>query len=146
ITGFSAAIYSAIRFLKATSRARIALGLGAIALGGTALSLVQIWSGVQEWGEMVRGPGLTYEAASAFSFVPENFFTFITPTFLGDLVQTDYWGRWHLWEMCFFVGVCGLILAMASLFWSKSHLRGPFAVMIIVILILALGKYTPLFR
>jgi hypothetical protein len=80
------------------------------------------------------------------SFAPENFLTLVAPGFFGDLVTVPYWGRWYLWEMCLFIGVSGLALAVYGAVCGERKLRRALVPLVAVMLVLALGSYTPLFR
>src|SRR5262249_19743966 len=100
---------------------------------------------MQEAQEMVRSGGVSIDFASSFSFPPENFLTLLTPDFFGDAKTLQYWGRGFLWEMCPFVGISGLALAAIGAFWCRLQVRRFALVMVVLLVVLALGNYTPLF-
>ena len=81
-----------------------------------------------------------------FSYPPENFITLLTPNFFGDNISFPYWGRCYLWEMSLFLGVTGLILAVYGGVYSSKNIRRFSLIMIVLLLLLALGSHTPLFR
>jgi hypothetical protein len=82
---------------------------------GTALSAVQILTGIDAARESVRAGGVPFSFAAMFSLPPENFITLAVPYFFGDLIKIPYWGRAYLWEMNLFISINGLILAAYGL-------------------------------
>jgi len=146
-TAVAAAIYCALCLVKAERRARIALGLAATCAGAAAIAAVQLWTGIEASGESVRhAGGVPYSFASMFSFPPENFLTLLAPGFFGDVKHFDYWGRCYLWEMCLFIGVTGLLLAIYGAAAGDRARRRFSVTMTLLLLLLALGAHTPLFR
>jgi hypothetical protein len=141
-----AAFYCLLQITTASQRAKTLLAFTAMALGGAALSAIQLLTGIAEASEKSRGAGLPFEFASSFSFPPENLLTLLAPDFFGDMKEFAYWGRWRLWEMSLFLSVTGLTLAIYGAIWGERRQRRFSALMILVTLILALGAYTPLFK
>jgi hypothetical protein len=88
---------------------------------------------------------MTYEFASTFSFPPENFLTLVAPWCFGDMQQIPYWGRWYLTEVSLFVSVMGLALAVYGMARGRPATRRFSITMLIIVLVLAMGGYTPLF-
>lgn len=144
-TAIAAGIYSALCLIKSNQRSRVIISLTVICLGSLLLSAVQILSGIAASSESVRSAGLPYSFAARFSFPPENIMTLFVPNFFGDMVHMNYWGRWHLFEMSLFIGITGLALAIYGLFYGERQTRRFSLAMVIVLFILALGSYTPLF-
>ena len=145
-TGVAAVIYLLLRLYGSAHRWQIAAGFTAMYMGGACLSAVQLLSGMEAASVGVRSGGLPYAFAAMFSFPPENFLTLLTPGVLGDLSSFPYWGRWYLWETCLFVGVTGLVLSVCGGIWGDRKLRCFSVTMVAVLLVLALGTYTPLHR
>ena len=145
-TGIAAAIYCALCWFQAPARTRFAFGLAGIVLGGVALSAVQLFASLQEWGELLRSHGVPFKFAAMFSFPPENFLTLLAPHLFGDLKTVSYWGRYYLWEMSLFISLTGLIMGMVGVVWGGSLGRRFSAIMVLLLLLLALGSHTPLFR
>lgn len=112
---------------------------------GAALSAVQILTGIDAAQESVRSGGVSFSFASMFSFPPENFLTLIAPYFFGDLINSPYWGRAYLWEMNIFISINALILAIYALMKGGRQTRC-LAVVTLILVVLALGVHTPLFR
>jgi len=146
--GVGAALYSGFQLLCAQQRMKTILGLAAIALGGMALSAVQLFTGMQESGESVRSVGMSYEFAASYSFPPENFLTLLMPWFFGNMREMDlpYWGRWFITETSLFVSVMGFVLALYGGLFAKAAVRRYSRIMLIATVWLALGGYTPLFH
>ena len=143
--GVAAGVYSVLQVVRARQRGRVLLGLGAIALGGAALSAVQLFTGLQEGGETMRSVGMSYDFAGSYSFPPENFLTLVTPWFFGDMKSVPYWGRWYLTETSLFVSVMGLVMAVYGMAHGKPAARRFSITMLAVTLALAMGRYTPAF-
>ena len=143
--GVAAGIYSMLNLLRARDRGRILLGLAAIAVGGACLAAVQLFTGLQEGRESVRSLGTSYGFASSFSFPPENLLTLVAPWCFGDMQQTPYWGRWYLTEVSLFVSVMGLLLAVQGMARGRPATRRFSVTMLLVVVLLAMGCYTPLF-
>ena len=145
-TAVAAAVYSGFCLIKAERRLKSVLGLLAICAGAFSLGAAQILTGMDASSESVRKGGVPFEFASMFSYPPENFITLLTPNFFGDNISFPYWGRCYLWEMSLFLGVTGLILAVYGGVYSSKNIRRFSLIMIVLLLLLALGSHTPLFR
>jgi hypothetical protein len=129
------------------SRQRIAVLLGFFGMyaAAAALGAVQLLTSFQASSESIRAGGLTYGFAALFSFPPENFLTLLAPGFFGDAVSFPYWGRWCWWEACLFIGVAGLMLAVYGAVYGRRESRRALILLLAVMLVLALGAYSPLF-
>lgn len=144
-TGVAAALYGATKLWRDPQRGRMALGLVLIPVLGAALSAVQLFEGLHASAESLRGRGTTPEFAGSFSFPPENLLTALSPGLFGNLTAQPYWGRGFLWEMCPFVGVGGLVLAIYALFAARRRETWVCVGLGATLFALALGHYTPLF-
>ncbi len=112
---------------------------------GALLGAAQLLPGLAATGEAVRSGGVAYEFSAMFSVPPENFLTLFAPWVMGDMTSVPYWGRCYLWEMCFFVGTGGLLLASFGLAKrSEKHDSLRLAVVLVVSGLLALGAHTPI--
>jgi len=145
-TAVAAGLMVAFRMVNTPHRWKVLLGFCAMYAGAAALGALQILLGAHASSESVRSSGLSYEFASMVSFSPENFLTLLAPGFFGDMVTVPYWGRWYLWEMCLFIGVSGLALAVYGAICGKRGTRGVLVSLVVIMLVLALGSNTPLFR
>ncbi len=143
-TAIAAGLYTLLRLIKAPRRASLLVGLGSMYLGAAALTAVQLLAGLQAAGESVRGSGTPYSFAAMLSFAPENFLTLLVPSLFGSI--STYWGRWYLWEMSLFISVTGLVLALYGAVRGSRDMRLFSGSMVLILSVLALGAYTPLFR
>jgi hypothetical protein len=141
--GVAAAIYSALCLATAANRTRILAGLAAMCAVGAAIAAVQLLSGIETTAESFRGGhGVSYDFASVFWLPPENFLTLLAPKFFGPVSR--YWGRWILlWEMCLFIGVTGLLLAIYGAIAGERTKRRFSLAMVLALLVLALGAWLP---
>lgn len=144
-TAVTAAIYSGFCIIKATQRTRIILSIIGMYAGALTLTAVQVLTGIQAAGESVRTGGVSYAFAAMFSFPPENFLTLLVPILFGDNASLAYWGRCYLWEMSLFLSATGFALAIYGAIYGKQNVRRFSITMILILSLLALGAYTPLF-
>jgi len=116
-----------------------------IYITGFLLSAIQLLPAFELTKLSVRHT-LSYEWVGHFSFPPENFITLFIPEFFGNLVKTPYWGRYLLWEMSLYVGILPLILCALASFYNRNKFTKTFLIMALISFLLALGKFTPLFK
>lgn len=145
-TAVAAGIYTLLRLPQRGRWWQVLLGTSAMYTGAALLCAVQLLTGLQATSESVRAGGISYAMASMLSFPLENFVTLLAPGFLGDMISFPYWGRWYLWEMCLFMSVTGLVLAIYGALSGDRKTRCFSVTMVAVLLILALGSYSPLFK
>ena len=143
--GVAAGVYCVLQVVRAPHRGKVILGMAAIALGGAALSAVQLLTGLQEGGEAMRSIGMPYNFAASFSFPPENFLTLVAPWFFGDMKGVPYWGRWYITETSLFVSVTGMVMAVYGMAHGKPAVRRFSILMLVIMLVLAMGCSTPLY-
>ncbi len=123
---------------------RLAICLFAIASGGLAIAAAQFLTGISAASGSIRGGALPREVAAMFSLPPMNLLTLIAPDFFGGAHST-YWGKWYWWEMTLFTGVVGVLLAIVGMVGGRIKARWAMLGTIAMTLLLAFGKYTPLF-
>ncbi len=128
------------------NRLQILFCLIAIGIGAALLTSVQLLTGMQEAQEGLRSSGLSYQHASTFSFPPENFLTLIAPWLFGDMQTVPYWGRCFLFEMCAFMSLSALVLAIFSIVCDRGATHWKAVVMVAISVLIALGSRTPLFH
>jgi len=145
-TAVAAGLVLAFGLIHTPQRLKAIGGFLAMYAGAAALGAFQLLLGFQAASESVRSRGVSYEFASTFSFAPENLLTLLAPGFFGDMVTMPYWGRWYLWEMCLFIGVCGLALAVCGAICGTRKSRRSLVPLVVILLVLALGSNTPLFK
>ena len=145
-TAVAAVVYSFLRMARTPAPKKTVAGLAAIFAGAAGLAAVQLLAGMDAASQSVRGQGVPYQFAAMFSFPPENLLTLVAPNFFGDGVGNKYWGRCYLWEMSLFMGVAGLVLAVFGVIRGERRLRLFSLPLALILLLLALGSHTPLFK
>jgi len=147
-TAVAAFLYCGFCLARTEKRAALAAGVAAIYVGAAALAAVQLLTGLQASAESVRAGRVPYDFAASFSLAPQQFITFLAPSFFGGATARsyDYWGAGYPWEMVMFVGVAGLALAVYGALRGDPRAQRFSAAMVLLLLLLALGRYTPLFR
>jgi len=145
-TAMAAVVYVCFRIVRSQGRLVVVAGLTTIFSGAAALTAVQLLTGMDASSWSARGHGIPFEFAAMFSFPPENLLTLVVPTFFGDMVNIPYWGRCYLWEMSLFMGIAGLVLGIIGSIRGDCRLRLFSVPMVLILLLLALGSHTPLFR
>lgn len=151
---FQACFYTAIAagllvlfgLIESSHRITVLLGFLAMYVGAAAVGAVQLFTSYQAASESIRAGGVTYEFASMFSLAPENLLTLVAPGVFGNGINLPYWGRWYWWEMCPFIGVSGLALAVYGAVCARRELRRWLVPLLAIMLVLALGANTPLFK
>jgi hypothetical protein len=141
--GVAAGIYSVLNLARARERGKVMLGLAGMVVGGIALSAIQLFTSLDEGPETMRSLGMSYDFASSFSFPPENFLTLVAPWCFGDGKHIAYWGRWYMTDDSLFVSVTGLALAVYGMTRGARRFSTS---MLVVVLVLAMGGYTPVFH
>jgi hypothetical protein len=139
-------IYLVLRLPRTEGRllkvaACVATGLWAFAIGALAFvpALVQA-------GESIRsGTGVGINFASSFSLPPLNLLTCAVPGLLGDRLTFYYIGRWYFWEASIYIGATATALAVYGACCGRRPGRRTAIAMTGILLLLALGGYTPLF-
>lgn len=144
-TAVVAAIYASARLRGAPRRRQAVAGFVLIYVAGAALSAAQLLTGLQATAESARSH-LSPATAGTQSWAPESLLTAVMPGFFGDMNPTVYWGRWYLWEQSIYVGVAATALALYGLGRETAAMRRGAVAAAAVTLLLALGRYTPLFH
>jgi len=144
-TLIAAGLYCSIDWVKAQHRGWLLAGWSSMLMAAFALAAIQILPGLAMTGESVRSQN-NYAFATQCSFPPENFITLLAPCFLGDDIHLPYWGRWYIWEMCLFIGVIGLVLAIYGMLRGPKEQRRLLWLLILILLLLALGSNTPFYK
>ncbi len=144
--GVAAVPYSLLRLAGTGSWARKTLLLAAIPLFATGITAFQLAAMLQAKAGTLREGKLAYEYAAMFSLPPENLLTFLNPFPWGGAGGEGYWGRWLLWETQLFFGITGIVMALLALGRKTDRGRWYHFGLIVLLLVLALGDHTPLFR
>jgi hypothetical protein len=145
-TAVAAGLFLFSELIGSQHRVMVLLGFLGMYAGAAVLGAVQLLTSFQAASESIRSSGVTYDFASMVSFAPENLLTVLVPRFFGNGIGAPYWGRWYPWEMCLFIGVSGLALAVYGAVRGKRELRRGLILLLAITLVLALGANTPLFK
>jgi hypothetical protein len=119
---------------------------------GAGLAAVQLLPTAELAIQSQRLAGMDYDLATTYSLWPWRLITLAAPDFFGNPGQGDYWGYATYWEDIGYVGVLPLLLAAEAVLSRKrgretarASLVRFWAVCVVVTLVLALGKNTPVF-
>jgi hypothetical protein len=145
-TAVAAGLLMLVGLIDSRQRAMVLLGFFGMYAGAAAVGAVQLLTSFQAASESIRSGGVSYDFASMVSFAPENLLTLLAPGFFGNDISLPYWGRWYWWEMCLFIGVSGLALAVYGAVRGKRGLRRGLVPLLAITVVLALGANTPLFK
>jgi hypothetical protein len=145
-TALAAGLLLLLGLIGSRQRTTVLLGFFGMYLGAAALGAIQLLTSLQAASESIRSGGVTYGFASMVSFAPENLLTLLAPGFFGNEINLPYWGRWYRWEMCLFIGVTGLALAVYGAARGKRELQRGLIPLLVIMVVLALGANTPLFK
>jgi len=118
-------------------------------LAGTLLSAAA-WLPFYEFNKLsaIRSAGASYEYASKDSLPFRHLFTFLMPFLYGDpTTPQGFWGsRTGYHEICGFLGIGTLLLAMIGLLAPRFERKWFWAGVALLCLLLALGANTPLYK
>lgn len=110
-----------------------------------------------EWSKTSeRAGGMAYEDGMSWSMPPEELVTYIIPGFFGlsrreshyNPIKIDvyYWGRMWFAQATDYLGIFPLILSGIALAYKRNKYTWLFASMAVLTQVMALGKYTPVYR
>jgi len=141
------AAFDGAKLDRPTAVRRLALALGAIAVGG-AIGAIQ-YIPVQEYVPFSpRAGGKGWEHAVSYSLPPEELLNTYLPQFTGILDR--YWGRNGIHFHSEYMGAVVLMLAGIGLGWSGSRGGRRFTWFwlgtLVVALLWAMGGYTPFYH
>ena len=154
-TGITLGLYALCRFISSRHRLYMAGCLIAMGIAGVGISAIQLLPGLAAAKENVRIGGLPYDMAAQFSVGPEQWMTFIAPYVYGHLhsasgasgaTNSFYLGYGYLWELSFFVGITGLLLACVGLARTNRANRITCIVIIALLCAISAGRFLPLHR
>jgi hypothetical protein len=111
-----------------------------------ALAAVQLLPGFAATAESVRQGKVSWGYATQFFLPVENLLSFFVPNFF-EYPLHYYWGRWYPSELSAFLGASGVLLAgLGALAGARRRAVGRDLGVAALLLLLALGSETPLFR
>lgn len=118
---------------------------GFAAFIGVLIFAIQFLPTYQYTDMSTRNEGVSYAWATTYSLPPWNFITLLLPNFFGNPVNESYWGMWNYWELSFYIGIPTLILIPLAYNFRKNSYVKFFTILALISLILALGRYTPIY-
>jgi hypothetical protein len=119
-----------------------------LALPGIAVAAVQVLPTMDLAGRSLRAGGIDYEQFVSMSLPPERLLTLWLPSLFGNSAHGSYWGAeaGFFIQLCAYVGVLTLPLAVIGARAGAAPARGFFALVAVLGLCLSLGRYTGLFE
>ncbi len=147
MAGFVTAMYALLPLARSAHKLRFVLHLVPVAALPVLLTGAQLFTGLELAQEGIRSGGMDFEFATSFSFPPENLLTLVVSDAFGDAEQfkRTYFGRWFYWDASAFLGVVGLLFAVHGAVRGRGAYRNAALVLSLVILVISLGRYTPLY-
>jgi hypothetical protein len=135
---------------RAFSKAmKLAIGFAMVLGVGFCLAAVQMLPTLEFSGLSTRAGGINYAFATYDSLHPRDLLAFLIPDIFGNPIDHSYWpsqDSWHFWETCSYVGMLPLILVFISAKASSLRTVRVFFILLIGLsLLLALGKYNPIY-
>jgi hypothetical protein len=140
------ALQACVSLARCEQRARALVALASLALAPPLLAAAQLWPGLATAAESLRSGGTPFWFASSFSLPPESLLTAFAPAFFGDTPNNEYWGKTKYWDAAVFLGVTTLVLALHGALRGDPKQRRFASLFAALMLILALGKHTPVYR
>lgn len=130
--------------------------LGAAFVWAALISAIQLLPTLEYLRLSQRTAAVEYETAMAYSLWPWKAITFLAPNFFGNPGLGNYWGYASFHEDGLYIGMLSFILALSTLGVLFSRGKGQQAQgrkflivllwgMIAAGLVLALGRFTPIF-
>ena len=142
-TGLAIGLYTLWILPKTEKRISFLSGLAGMGLGAGLLSAVQLLTGLQASGESVRGQQMSVDFLNAANLNVERLWMLLLPGFFGGV--GDYWGGGIYWEGPVFISVTGFVLALFALKNSDHPQKKVLGFLALFLVLLSLGKATPLF-
>ena len=116
--------------------------LGIMGILSACLACPQIFPAIELPAYSSRSEGAGYNFITFSSFPFENILSFFFPMLFGNSLDIPYWGRGLLHEVCGYVGIIPLILAIMAIVSKRNAHTILFSVLAIASLLLSFGKYT----
>jgi hypothetical protein len=133
--------------------ARAVGGLALVCLVGVGIAAVQYLPSLGYVPYTVRS-SMNYKDLVDASLRPAQLLTLLVPRFFGSKSgegtdSVPFWGgemEYHYWETAIYVGIIPLIIALFALSERRQPLRWYLVILAGLALLLALGRFTPLYR
>lgn len=123
-------------------------GLGASLLGvawGLLLAAIQLFPTLAYLAGSARSQPLDWMAATEFSLAPSHLVCLFLPHWFGNQAEGTYTGHWWDWSNPY-AGVAVVLLAILALVKVERKRALPLAAVGLLALLLAMGRYSPLYR
>lgn len=129
---------------------KLAFGLSILLGVGFLLAAVQLLPTLELTQLSGRAGGVGYWFATYDSLHPKMLLSFFIPELFGNPADGTYWlspRGWYFWETCGYLGMFPLCLFFATSprGGDLKHVRYFFVGLVLFSLVLALGKYNPLY-
>jgi uncharacterized membrane protein YfhO len=120
--------------------------LGMMGAISACLACIQIFPALElpAYSSRSEGTGYSFNTFSSFPF--ENILSLLFPMLFGNSLDIPYWGRGLLHEVCGYVGIIPLILAIMAIVSRRNAHTILFSVLAAVSLLLSFGKYTVVYK
>ncbi len=113
---------------------------------GASVAAVQLLPSLEAALNGARSLPMRREWIEQFSLGPECLLTLLLPGFFGGQASHPYWGRFLHWEMNAYAGIVVLALAITGIIFGRRRLAVWLGSLAGFMLLLALGRHTPLLR
>jgi hypothetical protein len=146
-TGLAAALYALFNLTRHRDRWLPVLGGGLVmALLAVLLSAGQIIPALAATAESTRADGFDFAAAARGDMRPLVFLTLLCPYLFGHTDFSVFRDLWGIHQLQMNVGAVGLMLTCYSIVCVESRRRRFGLTLIVILCLIALGHYTPVFR
>lgn len=122
-------------------------------LFAAALSAIQLAPTFEYLQQSQRSDAVGLLEGLSYSLWPWRLITLLAPDFFGNPGLGDYWGYGNFWEDSIYIGVLPFLLATSTIplvVFKRKFLSNPGLIvylwaLVLVSVVLALGKFTPVF-
>jgi hypothetical protein len=130
---------------------RVAVMGAGIAVPGATIAAIQLLPTMELAGLSLRAGGIGYDQFVNMSLPPERLLTLLLPELFGNSAHGSYWGDLggtggFFIQLCPYVGVLTLLLAVVGAIDHNSTARGYFVMLATLGLALSLGRFTGFFE
>lgn len=131
--------------LSTRERRKVISFLPIVWIIGISLAAIQLIPFIEFLSYSTRMEGFSYEKITKWSFHPLELIQLLVPYFFGTTVPMCRWFG-QFWLDTIYIGVLPLLLVILNLCYSRNKLNFFLLVIIFFSLLMAFGKYNPLFH
>lgn len=117
---------------------------------GALIAAMQLAPSFNFIANSTRAGALSFKNATSGSISPGQLFMTIVPDYFGHPIKgPGYTGGFKYWEVCFYIGIFPVLLALAGPLICPASEKGNvriFLVLVVLGVVLGMGKYTPVYR